>query len=79
MSSILMTRYVLDSWAWIEYFEGSRKGERVKEIILDSRNDIFTHCVSVAEIISKAEKKRIGHRGNLVLNNKQFKDPGDRR
>jgi predicted nucleic acid-binding protein len=52
-----MTRYVLDSWAWIEYFEGSRKGERVKEIILDLRNDIFTHCVSVAEIISKARRK----------------------
>ncbi len=48
-----MSKYVLDSWAWIEYFEGSPKGERVKDIISDSRNEILTHSVSVAEIISK--------------------------
>ena len=51
-----MSRYVLDSWAWVEYFEGSSKGKRVKEIIFDSRNEIFTHSVSVAEIISKAKR-----------------------
>ena len=51
-----MGRYVLDSWAWIEYFEGGPKGEKVREVILDSRNEIFTHCVSVAEIVSKAKR-----------------------
>ena len=51
-----MSRYVLDSWAWVEYFEGSPKGERVKAIIFDSRNEIFTHSVSAAEIISKAKR-----------------------
>jgi hypothetical protein len=59
-----MSRYVLDSWAWIEYFEGSRKGQRVKDIIFDSRNEIFTHSVSAAEIISKA--KRSGKDGDEV-------------
>jgi predicted nucleic acid-binding protein len=53
---MLMTRYVLDSWAWIEYFEGTSKGERVREAISDSRNEIFTHCVSAAEIVSKAKR-----------------------
>lgn len=51
-----MSRYVLDSWAWIEYFEGSSRGEKVKDIISDFRNEIFTHSVSVAEIISKAKR-----------------------
>ncbi|MGI0078155.1 MAG: PIN domain-containing protein [Nitrososphaerales archaeon] len=51
-----MNKYILDSWAWIEYFDGARRGERVKEIILDPRNEVFTHCVSVAEIISKAKR-----------------------
>jgi predicted nucleic acid-binding protein len=51
-----MSKYVLDSWAWIEYFEGSTKGDKVKEIIIDPRNEIFTHCVSAAEIISKAKR-----------------------
>ena len=51
-----MSKYVLDSWAWIEYFQGSSKGKTVKEIILDARNEVYTHCVSVAEIISKAKR-----------------------
>jgi predicted nucleic acid-binding protein len=54
-----MARYVLDSWAWIEYLEGSTKGDRVREIILDSRNEIFTHSVTVAEIMSKASRNRM--------------------
>lgn len=51
-----MSRYVLDSWAWVEYFEGDRKGLKVKDIILDSQNEFFTHCVSAAEIVSKAKR-----------------------
>jgi len=51
-----MSKYVLDSWAWIEYFEGSSRGLRVKELIFDPDNEIFTHPVSVAEIISKAKR-----------------------
>jgi predicted nucleic acid-binding protein len=51
-----MSKYVLDSWAWIEYFQGAPKGKTVKEIILDARNEVYTHCVSVAEIISKAKQ-----------------------
>jgi predicted nucleic acid-binding protein len=52
-----MSKYVLDSRAWIEYFEGSAKAKKVNEVILDSHNRIFTHCVSIAEIVSKAKRK----------------------
>ena len=51
-----MSKYVLDSWAWIEYFEGSSKAEKIREILSDSRSEIYTHCVSVAEIMSKAKR-----------------------
>jgi hypothetical protein len=51
-----MSKFVLDSWTWIEYFEGSLPGEKVKQIILDSRNEVFTHCATVAEIISRAKR-----------------------
>ena len=51
-----MSKYFLDSWAWIEYFEGATRGEKVREAITNPRNQIFTHCVSVAEIISKARR-----------------------
>ncbi len=53
-----MTRYLVDSWAWIEYLEGSTAGEKVKSKIDDDRNEIFTHVVSVAEIISKVRRKK---------------------
>jgi PIN domain nuclease of toxin-antitoxin system len=51
-----MSKLVLDSWAWIEYFEGSKKGEKVKQVLLDPRDEVFTHSVSLAEIISKAKR-----------------------
>jgi predicted nucleic acid-binding protein len=52
-----MSKYVLDSWSWIEYFEGSRKGEKVRAIVTDSRNEVYTHSISIAEIVSKAERR----------------------
>src|SRR3989442_15219427 len=52
-----MTRYVVDSWAWIEYLEGSVLGEKVRERLADDGNEIFTHVVSLAEIISKVRRR----------------------
>jgi predicted nucleic acid-binding protein len=52
-----MTRYVVDSRAWIEYLEGSLLGEKVRDRVADEGNEIFTHVVSVAEIISKVRRK----------------------
>ncbi len=52
-----MTRYVVDSWAWMEYLEGSKPGEKVRLRIADRGNEIFTHVVSVAEIVSKVRRK----------------------
>jgi predicted nucleic acid-binding protein len=51
-----MTRYVVDSWAWIEYLEGSVAGQKVREVIADERNEIFTHVVSLGEIVSKVRR-----------------------
>jgi predicted nucleic acid-binding protein len=47
-----------DSWAWVEYFRGSRPGEAVKEI-LDSKDVLFTPSVCLAEI--RAKYLREGH------------------
>ena len=52
-----MTRYVVDSWAWIEYLEGSSSGAKVRErVSAHAKNEIFTHIVSVAEVISKVRR-----------------------
>lgn len=46
-----MSRYVIDSWAWIEYLVGSEPGRKAKDII--ENEDILTSIVTVAEITSK--------------------------
>ena len=52
-----MTRYMIDSWGWVEYLEGSPLGKIVRERIADDNNEIFTHVVSLAEIVSKVKRR----------------------
>jgi predicted nucleic acid-binding protein len=40
----------------MEYLQGSAKGAKVRKYIENEGNEIFTHCVSVAEIVSKVER-----------------------
>jgi len=53
-----MTDIVIDSWAWIEYLDGSELGSRIRDIIMDERNRLYTHVVSVAEIVSKEKRRK---------------------
>lgn len=43
-----MTKFLLDSYAWIEYFDGSTAGKKVKELI--EENECYTSSLSVAEV-----------------------------
>jgi predicted nucleic acid-binding protein len=45
-------RIVIDTYAWIEFFIGSEKGKKVKEIMVESR-DIFVPDIVLAEIARK--------------------------
>ena len=42
------SRYILDSHAWIEYFKGSDKGEKVKDII--ENGGAYTSTVVLTEV-----------------------------
>src|SRR3989338_1266449 len=44
--------YVIDTSAWVEYFQGSDKGRVVKEIVENKKNKIHTNLVNYAELIS---------------------------
>ena len=46
-------RYVVDAYAWIEYLIGSELGTKVKTILDDESNEVFTCAVTVAEVVSK--------------------------
>lgn len=49
-------KYLIDAYAWIEYLEGSKKGEKVSEI-LESENEIIILPITIAEVVSKVKRK----------------------
>lgn len=49
---------LLDTSAWIEFFIGSEKGKRVKEVLY--KNDCYTCIVSIAEVTNWALKEDRG-------------------
>lgn len=47
-------RYLVDSFAWMEYFMGSERGEKVKRIVGDAANECLVSAINIAEIYSKS-------------------------
>ena len=45
-------RLVIDTYAWIEFFIGSKKGEMVKDYLL-GENEVYTPSIVLAEIARK--------------------------
>lgn len=48
---------IIDSYAWIEYLDGSDKGNRAKEKIMIEDNIIHTTSLTIAEVVSRAKRK----------------------
>ncbi len=48
-----MTRYVIDAWAWMEYLDGSAKGDKVRTIIEGKGSELYSSAVSLTEVMSK--------------------------
>lgn len=48
-----MTKIVIDSSAWIEYFSGTEKGKQVRDHLNNAEGEIFTTGLIVAEVTSK--------------------------
>jgi len=55
-----MTRIVVDSFAWVEYLEGTPRGERVRGL-LNEAEESFTPASVVAEVTSKTVRSRGDH------------------
>ncbi len=53
--------YIIDSYAWVEYFIGSEKGEILKKLFLDEKNQFLTVECCLAEI-----------KGWAIKNNQEF-------
>jgi len=52
-----MNKFVIDAYAWIEYFAGTKLGEEVKKIIENPDNLISTNIITIAELSSYFERK----------------------
>jgi len=53
-----MTKYVIDSWAWIEYLQAAPKSEKIKQVLEDSESENYTSVVSLAEVVSKLTQRQ---------------------
>ncbi len=58
-----MTKYLLDTWAWIEFYIGSEKGKEIYKK-LESNKKCFTSVISLAEMSDNYQS------GNLKSDNK---------
>jgi len=50
-------KLIIDSYAWVEYLDGSPAGEKVEKLLLGN-NEIYTLSLMIAEVISRV--KRVG-------------------
>ncbi len=53
------SKYVLDSHAWIEYFQGTKTGEKVRQII--EMKNCFTPTIVIAELADKYSRENHGY------------------
>ncbi|MFY3741199.1 MAG: putative nucleic acid-binding protein [Candidatus Nitrosomirales archaeon] len=49
-------KYVIDSYAWIEYFMGTRSGEKARSVIDGQEEEKFTPSICIAEVYAKVLK-----------------------
>ncbi len=49
-------KYLIDSYAWIEYLDGTIKGKKVRELLMQDY-EIYTITLTIAEVISRIKRK----------------------
>ena len=51
-----MSKYVIDSYAWIEYIDGTQTGRELQKL-LEKNEEVYTSVITVAEVVSKAARR----------------------
>ncbi|MDO8508779.1 MAG: PIN domain-containing protein [Nanoarchaeota archaeon] len=49
-------KYIIDSYGWIEYLNGSLVGEKINKILKEN-HEIYSVQISIAEVVSKIKRK----------------------
>ena len=50
-------KYVIDAHAWIEYFLGTDRGNKIKMILEPEGNEIFSSIITIAEVVSVTKRE----------------------
>jgi predicted nucleic acid-binding protein len=53
-------RIVADAYAWVEYLDGTPRGEKLRAI-LEGDAEVYTSAVTLAEVVSKAARAGRDH------------------
>ena len=56
---MILTKFIVDSFAWIEYLTATERGNNVRSFVENENNEIFTHILSIAEISSRLSRSGI--------------------
>ncbi len=72
-------KYVIDAYAWIEYLIGSEAGTKVKQVIEEENNEIYTSAVTLAEVINKIarQKQNVETAYDILTSNSNIIDIND--
>jgi predicted nucleic acid-binding protein len=54
--------YIVDTYAWIEYFSGSKQGSILKKLFEDQKNKFITMECCIAELVGYSLKNNIDFR-----------------
>lgn len=52
-----MNKYVIDAYSWVEYFQGTDSGKKVKELIENPDSINYTNMLTIAELSSFFQRK----------------------
>jgi predicted nucleic acid-binding protein len=72
-------KYVIDSYAWIEYFMGTKAGEKVRPII-ENKEEKITPTICLAEIYAKTlkmESEELAEKQRVFIKEKSATAPLD--
>lgn len=51
------TIYIIDTYSWIEYFDGTKKGEKLNELFLEEKSKFITLESTLSELFSHCIRK----------------------
>ena len=55
-----MMGFVIDAYAWVEYFDGTPAGKRVAEIIENKNSAVYTNVITIAELADHFQRRGVG-------------------